>query len=123
MFTLVNDDFAIVRNLANLILDREIDYLISKSPSPTEDIVVGHLILVTQPDNERPHKLSPRWRGPYQVTKIDDNTISAEHVITLKSYTFDVSQCRRFYSNSLDDIKAAATLDSHSFMVTEIKSH
>jgi len=123
MFTLVNDDFTVVRNLANLILDREIDYLISKSPSPTEDIVVGHLILVTQPDNERPHKLSPRWRGPYQVTKIEDNTISAEHVITLKSYTFDVSQCRRFYSNSLDDITAAATLDSHSFMVTEIKSH
>ena len=123
LFDEINNDFNVVQQLANLILDREIDYLISKDPSPTSELVIGNLILVTQPDNELPHKLSPRWRGPYQILKITDNKISAEHVITLKQYTFDVSQCRKFYTNTPDDITTAAALDSKSFVITEIKNH
>jgi hypothetical protein len=123
LFTDINNDFHVVQELANLILDREIDYLISKAPSPTEELVIGHLVLVSEPDNELPHKLSPRWRGPYQIIKIEDNKIFAEHVITLKHYTFDVSQCRRFYANTNDDITTAAALDSSSFEITEIKNH
>ena len=30
----------------------------------------GEFILVHQQPMERTHKLSPRWRGPYEVTKV-----------------------------------------------------
>ena len=119
----INDSLKLVQEIANHIQDKEIYNLICKNPVPDLSLRIGHYVVAAQPDDVPPHKLAPRWRGPFKVTHIDDNTVTTIHVISLKESKFDIHNLKRFYCESDTKAIEAARWDSYSFDVLAILSH
>ena len=55
----------------------------------------GDLALVNQQPMERTHKLSPRWRGPYEVTKVP-NPFQVQYQDGEKQKITHVRNCKKF---------------------------
>jgi hypothetical protein len=119
----INDSLKLCYEIAQLTQNKEIYKLLCRHPMPDDTLKVGHYVVANQPDDVPPHKFAPRFRGPYKVIHIENNSITVKHVLTLKESKFDISHVKRFYCENENQALAAVKLDDNSFIVSEVLEH
>ena len=94
----------IVRQIAIIISDAELAYLLSRQPEYT-NITVDDYVVVEQYNNftrSAPSKLEPRLKGPYKVVEvINGNLFRCQHLTSDKEETFDISHLHKQISESV----------------------
>ena len=104
----------IIRQIAIIIADAELTYLLSKNPEYTT-IKLHDKVLVEQYNNftrSAPSKLEPRLKGPFKVIEVlNGNLFRCKHLVTAKEETFDISHLRKFPDVTEDEAVEAAKFD------------
>lgn len=100
---------------------RDHDYLATSPENPTT-FEIGDLVLVSYP-NRPPSKLAPRWRGPYRVVNVMDNTLTLLDLVTERQIEKHVSMCKKFQVQDSANLLDIAAVDSDHFLIDKIVDH
>lgn len=124
--TLLNDNLRSLRATAKKCRDSiEFKRLSSTDPATQNTYQPGDLVLfdVRGPQHDfLPTKLSPPYKGPYQVKKHYKNDVTCQHLNTGVVQQFHVDRLKPYFG----DIESALTLaqaDGFQHVIIEIKAH
>jgi len=84
---------------------------------------VGMYVLVNHPNNTKPTKLSPRWRGPFVITAVDGPYVVIKSLIDDYEGKLHSARCKEFHLSAGTDPKALAALDSDEYFIDTITAH
>ena len=111
----VSHRISILKQIAIIISDAELEYLLSRNPKFTDNLQVGDKVLVEQYNNftmSAPSKLEPRLKGPYKIIeRIDGNLYTCRHMATNKDYPIDVQHIRKYPEVTDEEAVKAAKFD------------
>jgi hypothetical protein len=111
-----------LRTLTQLAQKHQQD-LVSKrvdSSIPQNLFQRGDLVLFKLPvDKPKPHKLHPRYLGPYEVLNQVKNDVEVRHMSTSLISTFYVADLKAFFG-SREDAKKLASIDADQFVIRQL---
>lgn len=125
----ISHRIGILKQIAIIISDAELEYLLSRNPDFTQNLAVGDKVLVQQYNNftqSAPSKLEPRLKGPYEIIEVvDGNLYVCRHMATNKESTIDVQYLRKYPEVTEEEAIASAkfdTVDINNFRILEHRS-
>lgn len=80
----------------------------------------GSLVLVKHHDDNKPHKLAPRWKGPYRVASLDGAYLRLNSLIKDEVFTTHLHNCKKFATSSETNPPAIAALDEDEYFIEKI---
>jgi hypothetical protein len=93
-----------------------------KAERPQTEYEIGELVLLSYPERP-PHKLAPRWQGPFEVRIRDRNVYELLDWDTDKTLRVDVKRLRPYVTRPGEDPVQVAQVDKDAYVVEEILSH
>ena len=82
---------------------------------------IGELILIFQQPMERDHKLSPKWRGPFPIIRIE-NTFQVHYEDRGKDKIAHVRHCKKFNSEE-ENGKKVYVIDNNDIIYDDSMEH
>ena len=70
----------------------------------------------------RPSKLTPAYKGPYEVVSQRNNDVTCRHLVGGQIETFHLSRVKIFHGNR-DDAYKAALLDNDQYVIKEVLAY
>ena len=89
---------------------------------PVPSYVTGDFVLWNPREHPNAHldsKLSPPWKGPYEVISQDRNDVSCEHVVNRTRHVFHVDRIKPFFG-SRQDAEQIARADDDQHIVSQV---
>ena len=121
----LDEDLAVMRGISTkhqktIVATRKKDNLPDSERNMYQQ---GDFILVRYPTGDRPpDKLTPKWRGPWEVIAHSRNDISCRHVNLGHIETFPVDRCKFFHGNK-EAAQKVAIWDQRQYVVKELLAY
>jgi RNase H-like domain found in reverse transcriptase/Reverse transcriptase (RNA-dependent DNA polymerase)/Integrase zinc binding domain len=122
---LLNEDLKILSEASKKHQDKLVSERLAKTPTETQNkYVKGDLVLWLAYDGTHPRdsKLSPRYKGPYEVISHYKNDVKAKHINMGNIITLDSLRLKRFLG-TYEEAKKTAMIDQEQFLINTIKSY
>jgi hypothetical protein len=135
-----NDTPAVQRHKYIKTLDEDLDVMRKLSTQHQKDLIAerkkdnlpdaqrnmyqkGDFILVRYPTGERPpDKITPKWRGPWEVTEHVKNDVSCRHVNLGHIEQFPADRCKYFHGTK-EAAQKVAMWDQRQYVVQNILAY
>jgi hypothetical protein len=120
----LDESLKMLFNLSKKFQSNLVDQRVSETPEADQNIYQpGDFVLwQLDPTEPLPTKLSPKFLGPYVVTRQVKNDVECKHVILGVARTFHVSRLKIFHG-SLEEAKKVAVLDHDQYVVRKIHAY
>ena len=90
---------------------------------PQNTFQKGDLVLLRlSRDKPKPHKLHPKYLGPYEVLQHVKNDVEVRHMATNKISTVYVGDLKAFYG-SASDAKQLASVDADQYLIDVVSAY
>ena len=93
-----------------------------KSPAEPTTFDVGDLVLVSYPEKPT-DKLTPLWRGPLVVQRVEHQTYYCQDLVTMQVSPFFVTRLKLYQDNETIAPMELAAADRNELIVNSIVGH
>jgi hypothetical protein len=120
---LLNDDLILLRQISKEFQSKLIAKRTATNPTEPNVYQPGDFILFDAYEGKhRPSKLTPAFKGPYEVLHQRNNDVECRHLVGAQIETFHVTRVKIFHGNK-DEAYKAALLDNDQYVIQEILAY
>jgi hypothetical protein len=81
-----------------------------------------YVLFQLDPNEPLPTKLTPKFKGPYEVVKQESNNVTCKHLVLGHQKIFHVTRLKIFHGTR-DEAITAARIDNGQFVIREFRSY
>ena len=118
----LNRELRQISSLSVKYQNKVIDKRMKKSPAEPTTFDVGDLVLVSYPEKPT-DKLTPLWRGPLVVQRVEHQTYYCQDLVTMQVSPFFVTRLKLYQDNETIAPMELAAADRNELIVNSIVGH
>ena len=119
----LNQKLSDIVSASQLYQQKVVSKRLAKSPASPTTFDIGDYVLVSYPHGVTPDKLTPFWKGPLLVSKVENQTYWCQDLLSGRENPFFVDRLKLFTPAQHISNEDVAVADTDQFIVERIITH